>query len=250
MSAVQPLITQKEMALVRKIARDVRTRFYPAGKTGAVSLDDLIHNGIVGLLEARARFDPGQGTPWLVFAAYRVRGEMMDQLRRAPMVRLPHAVQARVKQLRAAAAEIESSGRRATTRDLAAAMGCSEKAVGELAAVSPKIAPADRVTARGRDDGGPAPVTLASNDSNPELIALRRELAQLVDQCLKALTRAKDRLIVLARHIENLKLRELAEMLDCSIENVRLRQRKAEKELRKCLKRQGWNAQGLAEVLE
>lgn len=45
-------------------------------------VEELIQWGIVGLLEARERFDPSRGTPFGAYAERRVRGAMLDSLRR------------------------------------------------------------------------------------------------------------------------------------------------------------------------
>ena len=46
-----------------------------------VPLDDLIHYGHVGLLEARKRFNPKRGVQFTTFAYYRIRGAILDGLR-------------------------------------------------------------------------------------------------------------------------------------------------------------------------
>ena len=49
--------------------------------TASIELDDLIHAGMVGLLEALGRFDAGQGASFATFASQRIRGAMIDELR-------------------------------------------------------------------------------------------------------------------------------------------------------------------------
>lgn len=45
-------------------------------------IDELVQWGVVGLLEARERFDPSRGKPFSAFATRRIRGAMIDSLRR------------------------------------------------------------------------------------------------------------------------------------------------------------------------
>lgn len=45
-------------------------------------IDDLVQYGTVGLLEARSRYDPGRGLPLRAFARPRIRGAMLDGLRK------------------------------------------------------------------------------------------------------------------------------------------------------------------------
>lgn len=47
-----------------------------------VNRDDLVQAGVLGLLEAMQRFDPGRGVRFESFATLRIRGAMLDELRR------------------------------------------------------------------------------------------------------------------------------------------------------------------------
>lgn len=58
-------------------------------------LDDLIAFGFGGLLEARHRFDPGRGVRFQTFAYHRVRGAMLDGVRK--MAQLPRRAHERLQ---------------------------------------------------------------------------------------------------------------------------------------------------------
>ena len=58
-------------------------------------LDDLIAFGFGGLLEARRRFDPGRGVRFQTFAYHRVRGAMLDGVRK--MSQLPRRAHERLE---------------------------------------------------------------------------------------------------------------------------------------------------------
>lgn len=62
---------------VLPIARKVASRL-----PGHLSVEDLIQEGVAGLLEALDRFDPSQGIDIKTFAARRIRGAIIDALRR------------------------------------------------------------------------------------------------------------------------------------------------------------------------
>lgn len=59
-----------------------RTALYFRSTMPWADLDDLIQWGVVGLLEALERFDPSRGKPFSAFANRRIRGAMLDSLRR------------------------------------------------------------------------------------------------------------------------------------------------------------------------
>lgn len=59
-----------------------RTALHMVNLMPWAEVEELVQWGIVGLLEARERFDPSRGTPFAAFAERRVRGAMLDSLRR------------------------------------------------------------------------------------------------------------------------------------------------------------------------
>ena len=64
-------------ALVKRIAHHLMARL-PA----SVSVEDLVQSGMIGLLEAASNFDPGKGASFETFAGIRIRGAMLDEVRR------------------------------------------------------------------------------------------------------------------------------------------------------------------------
>src|ERR1700748_2684762 len=66
------------MALVRQIAASVARRL-----PSHVDRDELVGLGTLGWAEARQRFAPSRGAPFAGFAAARIRGAILDGLRRA-----------------------------------------------------------------------------------------------------------------------------------------------------------------------
>jgi RNA polymerase sigma factor for flagellar operon FliA len=70
-----------------------------------VDLRDLKNDGITGLLESADRYDEARGIPFGAFAYYRVRGAMVDGLRR--MGRLPRRAHDRLKRNAAMYATLE-----------------------------------------------------------------------------------------------------------------------------------------------
>ena len=62
--------------LVRRIAHQMVAKL-PAN----VELDDMVQAGMIGLMDAVNRFEESQGTQFEVYAASRIRGSMLDELR-------------------------------------------------------------------------------------------------------------------------------------------------------------------------
>ena len=240
MGKLQVMITPKETLLVRGIAAEVYRSYCPAGKAGDMTKDDLYHYGIIGLLEAKQKYDDSKRVPWLAFAAYRVRGAMLDQLRKQPMIRLPQARQKKVKELKAVKKELALSGDNADAEILADRLEWPVEEVHKISGMSPTFMPA-HTDHRDREEGGVQGMILTDHGDNPETATLKSELADLVNRCLEALPSPQDRLIIVSRVLEGLKLRELAETLGCSLENVRQWQKKVEKMMKTCMENHGWS---------
>lgn len=86
--------------LVKKIAKLLIARL-PA----SVELDDLVQVGIIGLIEAARQFDPTQGVQFETFASQRIRGAMLDELRREDW--LPRQARRHSKQIEDAIHQLE-----------------------------------------------------------------------------------------------------------------------------------------------
>ena len=65
------------MAMVKRVAIHLKARIPPF-----MELDELVQVGMIGLLEASRAFDPGKGVDFENFAHSRVRGAMLDEVRR------------------------------------------------------------------------------------------------------------------------------------------------------------------------
>lgn len=100
--------------LVRRIAHHLAARL-PA----SVEIDDLIQAGMIGLIEASRSYDPDQGASFETYASIRIRGSMIDEVRRGDWV--PRSVHRRARSAAAAVREIEqATGRAAAPQEVAA----------------------------------------------------------------------------------------------------------------------------------
>lgn len=248
MDNLRVMITSKETAQVRRIATDVYKKYCPAREAGQITQEDLYHMGIIGLIETKRRYDKSKGVPWPAFAAYRIRGAMLDQIRRQPMIRLPQERQVAVKQLKEAKNEIARSGNTADPETLAKKLGWVVEKVHDVLALTPSVESIN--TTGGKEDDEYRSVILSGQEPGPETAALKNELADLVNKCLESLPSSNDRLVLVARILEGLTLREVADTLGCSKENVRQLQIKAVKQMKRCIKRHGWNFKELKKFVK
>lgn len=105
-----------------------------------VGSDDLVSYGLIGLIDAIERFSPAAGIKFETYATFRVRGAILDELRRLDF--LPRSVRAQARLLDATRSDLqEDLGRSPTTRELSERTGLDPETVtmvaGSLAAASP-----------------------------------------------------------------------------------------------------------------
>ena len=70
-------VVQRYLPLVKKVALHLQARLPPN-----VQLDDLVQSGMIGLLEALGKYDASKGAAFETYATIRIRGAMLDEIRR------------------------------------------------------------------------------------------------------------------------------------------------------------------------
>ncbi len=74
-------MVEKYMPMVRSIARRLSTRL-----PRHYDLEDLVSDGVMGLMAAAERFDPARGVKFETFATYYIKGAILDNLPKVPTV--------------------------------------------------------------------------------------------------------------------------------------------------------------------
>jgi RNA polymerase sigma factor for flagellar operon FliA len=110
----------KTLPFVASLARRMA-----AGMPHSIDIGDLVQDGVMGLIDAAQRFDEGRGIKFETFAERRVRGAMIDALRREAW---PRGVRRVRRELEAAREELRRTlGCEPSMADLAAKVGSDEK---------------------------------------------------------------------------------------------------------------------------
>lgn len=103
--------------LVKRIAHHLLARL-----PSSVQLEDLLQAGMLGLLEARNNFDASKGASFETFAGIRIRGSMLDEIRRGDWV--PRSVHKNSRSIAQAIKTIEQeTGRDARDTEVAEKLG-------------------------------------------------------------------------------------------------------------------------------
>jgi RNA polymerase sigma factor for flagellar operon FliA len=105
--------------LVKRIAYHLMSRLPPS-----VQQDDLIQAGLIGLLEALRNYDASQGASFQTYARIRIRGAMLDEIRKNDWA--PRSVHRKARMVSEVVREIENrTGRDARDQEIAESMKIS-----------------------------------------------------------------------------------------------------------------------------
>ena len=112
-------LVEKHTELVKRIAYHLIARL-----PSSVVADDLIQAGLLGLLDASEHYDASQGAAFETYASIRIRGAMLDELRRNDWA--PKSIHKKARDVMAAIQKIENkTGRDARNNEVASEMGIS-----------------------------------------------------------------------------------------------------------------------------
>jgi len=110
-------LVNQYVPLVKRIAYHLMAKL-PA----SVQVDDLVQNGMLGLLDALGRFEEGMGAQFETYAVQRIRGAMLDGLRENDW--LPRGIRKEMRRVEAVLQKLEHEhGRPPGEGELAAALG-------------------------------------------------------------------------------------------------------------------------------
>ena len=176
-----------------------------------VSGEDLYSAGLVGLLNAVRQFNPNLGTAFETYARVRIRGAVLDELRRMDWV--PRSVHAKARRIQQAMSELEQRwGRIPEDGEVAAAL---EIPLAEYEQWLHEVRPATFIcldSAGGGESGaeGSEHASVADEtEEGPYERVSRAELAGVIAQRMQQLPRMQRQVLALY-YYEGLRLREIA----------------------------------------
>ena len=105
------------IGLVKRVALHLKTRL-----PNFMELEELIQVGTIGLIEAAKSFDVSKGVEFEIFARTRIRGAILDQVRKLSY--LPRSAMVNIRDHNEATAALSAElGREPTQTELAEFMG-------------------------------------------------------------------------------------------------------------------------------
>lgn len=195
--------------LVRRIAYHLLARLPPN-----VQLDDLIQAGMIGLLEAARNYDASRGASFETYAGIRVRGAILDEIRRNDWA--PRSVHRKARQIAEVMRQIENrEGRDARDHEIAAELGLSLSEYYQLVqeAGGYRVFSLDELNEREEPESLTAPLKEPLDRLQEE--GFRRALANAIDNLPE-----RERLVMSLYYAEDLNLREIGKALEISESRV------------------------------
>jgi RNA polymerase sigma factor for flagellar operon FliA len=199
------------LPLVKRMAFKMREHL-PAH----VEVDDLLANGVLGLVDAVAKFDTGKRVKLESYARFRVRGGILDGLRGAdPASRDLRRKNKRIQKLYR---ELEVKlGRPVKDEEIAAALGMNlsqwHRTLNETQSVGSDFSA--RILTAGPTSKRPSaePGLLADDNADPFDLCYRREKHELLGRALSHL-RERERQIITLYYQEELTMKQIADHLN------------------------------------
>jgi RNA polymerase sigma factor for flagellar operon FliA len=176
-----------------------------------ISSDDLVAAGRLGLLEAAERYDETRQEPFLVFAEKRIRGAVLDELRRGDI--MPRRVRQMARKVGATIQDLEKKhGAPVADTTVASALGVS------IETYRADLEQLVHVTIGALDQLDHRPPT-AGDESSPMCQAERREIMDRIKLALTQLDQ-RDVLILSLYYNEELTYVEIGKVLDVTTSRV------------------------------
>lgn len=205
----QDALVKVHATLVKRIAHHLLGRL-----PQSVQLDDLIQAGMMGLLEAARHYDASKGASFETYAGIRIRGHMLDEVRRNDWV--PRSVYRNSRKISEAVQIIENKlGREAKDFEVAAALNIT------LTEYHDMLQDSAGSHLYGFDDLGVTDDVLHSEEgdkptiSEPHADVLRDDLMTHLTQVIDRLPQ-KEQLVLSLYYEQDLNLKEIGEVIGVS----------------------------------
>ena len=198
----------KHIGLVKRVALHLKTRL-----PNFMELDELIQVGTIGLIEAAKSFDDKKGVEFEIFARTRIRGAIIDQVRKLSY--LPRSAIVNIRDHNQATALLSGElGREPTQSELADFMGK------DLEDFHKERTHAYRFQTVSLESQLPGTVDSPASEVNePEANLEGSQMMEALAESIESLPE-REKTIVALYYVEEMNLREIGAVLDISESRV------------------------------
>ena len=192
------------VGLVKRVALHLKGRL-----PNFMELDELIQVGMIGLIEAKSSFDASKGVEFEIFAKNRVRGAILDQVRKLSY--LPRSAIVSIREHNEASALLTGQlGREASQSELAEFMGK------DIESFQKERVHAHRFQTVSLETQLPDTVDMPAGESdNPEAQIAQEQFMDTLMASIESLPE-RERTVVSLYYVEEMNLKEIGAVLDVS----------------------------------
>jgi RNA polymerase sigma factor for flagellar operon FliA len=167
----------------------------------SIDIGDLVQDGVIGLIDAAHRFDESRGIKFETFAERRIRGAMIDALRKDAW---PRGVRRQRREIEAAREELRRElGCEPSLADLAARVGSDEKRLGRTIVRINAIESTSPLASNDRMDESSLPTALVpSEPEQPDAAYEREQTKSRVRAAIATLPKREQKVIGLYYYAE------------------------------------------------
>jgi len=190
------------------------------GKSASVDIDDLIGYGVIGLIDAIDKFDPGRGVKFETYASLRIKGAIIDELRKLSWV--PRTAMGKLNKLNSVKDDLrEKLGREPKDSEVADELGIS---MSELVQVEGyinylSVTSLEDLIFKNDDEVCLSSMVEDVNSPRPDRILEEKETYDILKKAIDMLNE-KDRLVLSLYYYEKLTLKEIGHVLGVSESRV------------------------------
>lgn len=224
------VLLRENLSLVHHVARQLAR-----GLATDADLDELVSAGTMGLMSALEAFDTRRGLAFSTFAVPRIRGAILDELRRQDHV--PRSVRRKTRSIAAARETLTRTLGR--TPDVSEVAGVLAVDVATLWRWMSDVEGAVHVpldaSSTDRDDAFPSPAEFLGNgdEMTDDRLSREEDVARLREAMLEL--KDQERTVLSLYYFEELKAREIAEVMGVSESRISQIRSKALSQLRDAL---------------
>ncbi len=215
MMAREKLLTEN-LNLVHHVARQLSKAL-----AAPADFDELVSCGTIGLMNALEAFEPARGLAFSTFAVPRIRGAILDELRRQDHV--PRSIRRKTREIAQARETLSRIfGRPASDRELAEQLGLDLETLWRWQADTENAVQISLDQGAADHEGEPFLPPEALSDESAGSIEDEISRDQEKEILKQALTRLKEqeRIVLTLYYFEELKLHEIADVLDLTESRV------------------------------
>ena len=222
-------------ALARRMAASMPT---------SIDIGDLVQDGVLGLIDAAHRFDEARGIKFETFAERRVRGAMIDALRRDAW---PRGVRRQRRELDAAREALRRElGHEPSMADLAARVGSDEKRLSRtIVRIHTIESTSPLATGEHTDESSLPPALVPSEPDSPDVAYQKTETRDRVRAAIQALP-VRERRVIGLYYYGDVTMKQIGAEIGVNESRVSQLHARAIRRLRESLR--DMNPQQVAEV--